>query len=825
MLFCFLPVNACKFAPKHMTIKPVFHWLIASTLSLFLVFVGAKINFATESTASELDEVVNYEIFPFSEYEKLEKLEEQQVCKIWANNVKSLLKRLVFQLENSPGEGWDELVALAKQLVSPPDSEAVSLFEGEEQFTAQTVATVLKGRVLIWEQVLLLLEHEQVNGPYGVIPQKSFLDIEQLYEKSGRIRSSLLSSKNGQPWVQFLQLTPLHDQLGHVVAAKTQGLADPVEKYARDFQSPVPAVTNNPGFGLSEEECRRISLLANNILLMKERASLTPEQSQLLESPPIRDWLDEMETWRSNPLHPLDLLAAYECYHQYRGSSDSSRLSDLTRQMLGSQSRDLQMFGQAVQNEFSHAHIKLYVSNYLINTMLPKLKPEYGSVNENMGGLQVVGTRRANTQLHVTMIPDPSRLFMSFNFNGQVATQTSTSSGPATIYNESYGTYTATKQVELTSRGIVADPANVTANSAVKLKNIETDLDIVPIVGGLIQGIAKDQYDSQQQKIQADARAKVSAQAKQRIDSETDTQFRELNNNLDRMFFSVLRRHQTSLEQYEAKTSEEWLHTSWYLSTPYSLGSDTKEPTTPKGTIADLKVHELGINAVLERLELAGKQMTLRELKHYLIGMLGRPDLEIPEEEHDHVIIAFADLNPVGVRFLQNRVELSLNMKRLQVDARSWENFCVIAGYVPEATPEGIPCLVHRGTVQLDGRLTLSQQVVLRTIFSKIFLHAERIPLRPKLFDNDERFAELATGHVRIDNGWIAIALLPQKNPVIPQQKQQPVTVRNQQPQPLPLQPQPVQVQPPQQVLQQPPRPTIRPAVTQTIPPDNSVRR
>jgi hypothetical protein len=173
--------------------------------------------------------------------------------------------------------------------------------------------------------------------------------------------------------------------------------------------------------------------------------------------------------------------------------------------------------------------------------------------------------------------------------------------------------------------------------------------------------------------------------------------------------------------------------------------------------------------------------------------VVGQPNLVIPENDYDHVAIAFADLNPVGIRFLQNRVELSLNLKRLQVDNRAWENFCVIANYVPEVTPEGTPCLVHRGTVQLDGRLSLTHQVTLRTIFSKIFLHVNTIPLRPALFDNDERFAGLATGHIRIGNGWFAIALSPQESPANPQQKQLPVFIRNPQQQPL-----------------QPPRPTLR---------------
>ena len=785
-----------RFAARHKIIARCLALAIVSSIALsFLVFVKTKFIHANEKVLpdngfQDWDEAVNYEIFPFSEYEKLGKLEEQEQCRAWAGHVSLLLKRLIFQLENSLGQGRDDLSALNELLASPPASEAVSLFEDEEYFSAQCVAEVLKNRIPLWNLVISLQDRKLMSGYPDTLSQMRLEDVGRLYEKSEVIRSSLLASPNGQQWVQFFQLTPLHGELRHTMTARAHvpgGIAEPIEKYARSFNAATSAGAESMGAEsmgivvsdrLSEGEARRISQLVNNIFLMQEYASLTADQARLLETPLIQDWLGELEAWRSDPLHPLDLLAAYECYRQYRGTSDSSRLSTLTRQMLGSKNRELQKFGQVVQNEFSHAHLKVYVSKYLINTMLPKLEPEYGSVNENLAGLLVTGTRRANTQMHVSMIPDPNRLLMSLNFQGQVVTQTTASSFPATLHNQSHGTYSASKQVELTSRGIVTGPANVTANSKVTLNNVETELDFVPVIGSLIQGIAKDQYDNQQQQIQADARAKVVAQAKQRIDNETDARFRELNQQLERTFFSTLRQRQASLVPYEAKTTEEWLHTSWYLDTPYSLGSNTKEPATPPGTIADLKVHELGINAVLERLELAGKQMTLRELKRYLAGMVGQARLDIPEEDHDHVVISFADLNPVGVRFLGNRVELSLNLKRLQVDDRSWNNFCVIVGYVPDVTPEGTPCLALRGTVQLDGRLSLMQQVALRTIFGKIFLQMETIPLRPKLFDNDERFAELATGCIRIENGWFAIALLPQEFPTTVQPKQQPVFLR-----------------------------------------------
>ena len=741
----------------------IFTVLIFNIFALLPVCPAEAAQIPTFETPAEaeIENAIDFETFPYAEYEKLQQLEEYSECKKWANEVGRLLKCTIFYLETAPAKAHENLVLLEQRLSEEPASS-----EASESVVAQSVAKTLKSRIVLWKQVLFLLEQPAAES-YGTVPQKRVEDALLLRQKTEALRNVFLTSQNGQHWVQFFQLTPLQGHLGQVLTARQQ-LAQPAEKYAGEYSAQSRFSEESlalPATFLTDEENRRVSIMVNNIFMLKERVSLTPEQQQLLELPLIRDWLYEMEAWRANPLHPLDLLAAYESYKQYGGTSDGSRLALMTRQMIGSKDTNLQHLGDVLQNEYSQAHFKVYISKYLINTMLPKLEPEIGAIRENVAGQEVVGRRRADTQLHVTLVPDPNRLLMQLNINGKVVSQTTATTFPATLHNQTHGTYSATKPLELTSRGLVVQPANVTANSSVRLRDVETDLDIVPVVSGLIREIAKEQYNSQYPQIQADAQAKVLAQAKQRIDSETDLRFKQLNEKIDANFFNILKQRQASFEQYQAKTTEEWLLTSWYLSTPCSLGSDSKEPTTPQGAIADMKVHESGINAALERFDLAGKQMTLREMKQYLLSVIGQSGLEIPAEENDDVVIGFADINPVGVRLAQNRVELSLNLKCLQVEDRQWQDFCVIVDYVPDITETGHSRLVRQGTVQLDGRMSLLEQVGLRTIFSKIFLQVDAVPLRPKLFDNNEQFAGLNTGAVRIENGWFAIALFPQQTP------------------------------------------------------------
>ncbi|MDR1493528.1 MAG: hypothetical protein LBT05_12520 [Planctomycetaceae bacterium] len=747
--------------------------------------------FAFDSGTQNSVHVLDEPYFPYADYQRLEKLQEQNNNGAdWAKETIEQLVSFFRRLQNSEKDLHADLSVLSGLLLSAPESEFVSLNESEEPFTAQSVAKSLQIRLPLWSQVVAALEEETIlaeSEKYGTVPSKHISDAIRLYKKSDAIRTALLLNQNGPHWVQFFQLNPLHEQLvsllPHQEPIAIAQVAEPTEKYASQY----PAFSGEPKSNaqssntthfsdlsdvlLEETERRKICSTVHHFFMAKNRVLMKPDQSQLLEIPAIQDWLAEMEQWQGNPVHPLELLSAYEEYRYYRGMSDSSRLALLSRQMTGSKSQALQELGQTVQNEFTHAHLKVYISRYLINTMLPPRDPEFDVVRETIAGQEVVGKRRADTQVNISLIPDPNRLLMSLNIHGQVVTQTTATTFPATLHNQSRGTYVASKQLELTAKGVQISPAKVTANSAVKLRDVKTDLDILPFVGDVVREIAKGQYQNQQSQIQADVKSKVLAQAKQRVDSEADERFKIFNERLERLFIRVIRQQNASLELHEAKTTEEWLLTSWYLSTPVSLGSDSKDPATPEGAIADLKVHELGLNAALERLNLAGKQLTIAELRRYLTNVIQRSDLDLPAAEGDDVAIGFAKINPLGIRFLKNRVELSLNLSRLLVDNKEWNDFCVLVNYIPGVDADGSPCLTRDGAVQLVGDLNLTQQVALRAIFSKIFHNRQPISLKPKLFREDERFAGLNTGFVRIDNGWFAIALVPQQTSQIPQQQ------------------------------------------------------
>ncbi|MCL2347105.1 MAG: hypothetical protein FWC50_02470 [Planctomycetaceae bacterium] len=730
--------------------------------------------------ADESNEILSFGYFPATEYEKLTKIADQGEYKEWATSVQKNLVQFFQQMEHSPQDTQESLEALRHLVCGMKLSPCKPLEEDGITFTVQDVVENIKRRIPLWEKTVEILKDSEQTATLGCFPQKNWTDVITLQQKSDLLRNNFIKSSNGMVWLQYFKFPPLYSQLGRLTAFQNGVSAKPEESYANlvsqetdssqnpsnDETSVGETVTGetagDAGQSLSEEEIRTVSLIANQILAAQAYTTLTAEQSQVLAKPEVREWLSELKTWQSNPVHPFDILAAYEYFSTHRGMSEGVQLSTCARQMGDSKSLACRQLGLLVQNQFSHAHLKIYISKYLINMMLPIRDPEFDVVRDVIAGQQVTGRRRTDTQVQISLVPDPNRLLMTLQINGRIVADTTSATFPATVHNQSRNTYSAVKPLELTSKGILIGQAGVSASSDVKLRNLETEFDVVPIFGDLVREIAKNQYQNQKSQIQSEAKAKVLAQAKQRIDSEADARFAQFNDRMDRLFLSVIKKRGASLEQYESKTTEDWLMTSWYLSTQSSLGSDSPEPLTPQGAIADLKVHECGLNAALERLELAGKQMTVGELKHYLTDVIGRPDLGTQEEENDGVVIGFADENPLGIRFDTNRVELSLHLKHLQVENQSWDDFLVTVTYVPGNDANGSPCLMRDGTVQLAGQLGLREQIPLRAIFSKIFPNNQPVPLKPRIFSEDERFAGLNTGYVRIGNGWFAIALVPQ---------------------------------------------------------------
>ncbi len=511
------------------------------------------------------------------------------------------------------------------------------------------------------------------------------------------------------------------------------------------------------------ERTRRTNFLRdrlNSVAYKIEKTPMTPEQRRVFERAPLDAWVATVAPLACDRAEPLALLLEFERYERNAGGESGRTLQQSARRMTTSRSEVCRRLGKAFDVVYDNPNAKAYVSEALINRLLPVRDPEFSVVQETALNNPVVGRRRSDVQVGIELIPDPSRLLMNLNVYGRVVASTSSNVFPATVYNQSYATYVGKKTLEWRDDGFAYSPAVVSAESVNKLGGVQTDVDFIPLVGDLTREVVRSQYEAKQGAIRSELKTKVAREARARIDSEANERFDAVNARMRANFFADLERLGLSLKTQRSKTTDEWLLASLRLGTDFSLGCQTTEPPTLPGAFADVKLHESAVNAALERLELAGKTLTPAETLAYLAEKLNKPGLTEVAVEENELVLAFAETDPFVVRFFEDRVELRLKFAALTLGDKTWENVDVYVSYRPTVADDGTTAFERDGVVELDGPGGMRAQIALRSIFSKVFPATKSFDLRPKIFESDERFAGLALGLARVSRGWFAISVV-----------------------------------------------------------------
>ena len=511
------------------------------------------------------------------------------------------------------------------------------------------------------------------------------------------------------------------------------------------------------------ERARRMNFLRdrlNSVCYKIEKTPMTPEQRRVFERSPLDVWVATVAPFACDRAEPLTLLLEFEKYERDAGGEIGRTLLQSARRAITSRSEVCRRFGKAFDVVYDNPNAKAYVSEALINRLLPIRDPEFSVVQETALNNPVVGRRRSDVQVGIELIPDPSRLLMNLNVYGRVVASTSSNVFPATVYNQSYATYVGKKTLEWRDDGFAYSPAVVAAESVNKLGGVQTDVDFIPLVGDLTREVVRSQYEAKQGAIRSELKTKVAREARARIDSEANERFDAVNARMRANFFADLERLGLSLKTQRSKTTDEWLLASLRLGTDFSLGCQTTEPPTLPGAFADVKLHESAVNAALERLELAGKTLTPAETLAYLAEKLNKPGLAEVAIEENELVLAFAEIDPVVVRFFEDRVELRLKFASLTLGDKSWEKVDVCVSYRPTVADDGTTVFERDGVVELDGPGGMRAQLALRSIFSKVFPASKAFDLRPKIFDSDERFVGLGLGLARVSRGWLAVSVV-----------------------------------------------------------------
>jgi len=662
---------------------------------------------------------------------QLEAIADDPQAGPWARQVLVDLRALIPLLERRGPEAGMLLHRLT-QLGRQSDAVEPLIADRRTFRTFRQIRFGLYRRLDLWSH--WLQEPPQMDD-LGGVHDLSEADWRQLTEALEELDRLTAHSPEGRGWRRYLLL----DRLRELVARRQE---------------------------LSPAERRG---LARAILERFSRRGLAPEQQRFLNTGPAGTVQQHLRLWAVEPApETLEVLAHVEAYEATAQPSDAQRLAGDCQRLLFSAHPSRRALGEKLRHHYQNPNLRIVVTEDLLNRLIPPRDPEYQWVADTVLGVPVRGRSLIFTDVAVRTIPDPARIRLALEVTGRVSSMTTAFQGPAIFYNRSDAVYVARKPLEVGTFGIRLWPAEVEVRNSTRLRGLETDFDPIPLLGSIVQEVARSQHEARRWEADREVEAKLRARAKAQIDAEADARLTSVSRNLQEQILEPMASLGLGPEMVEAKTDSQRITMRLRIGGADHLGAHTPRPWAPSDSLASFQVHESAINNFLDRLDLAGRTFTLPELRRWVADRLHRPEFAQRQTEHDDLELTFAEQDPVVVRFQNGRFSVQLSIVYLRKGQNEWANFQVCAFYRP-AIDGADARLVRDGVVHLRGELDMRSQIGLRGLFGKAFDKEKPLHISPEHISPDPRMRELMITQFVIEDGWAGVAIGPKQRSVPPE--------------------------------------------------------
>lgn len=653
--------------------------------------------------------------------ERLDGLSSEPTTAEWATETAASVRNLGAAVCEGSGDP-DSILGRLEELAAEVPALASGLRAGAAATELRRAGHALSRRVDIWRQII------RVAPPAPALVQRSGPDPGRLLLCLAEVDTITGESAEGKAWREYL-------------------LVEAIRAWSARRRS-------------SEERLPRT--LARQVLWRLTQIPMNGEQRQFASRGPIATLRAELQRWAAEPVDPAMVLRHLERYEQTGLMSDARLLAADCQDLRLSSADDRRRLSDRLEAHYRNANLRVAVTGGLLKRLMPEREPEYAPVRDSVLGMPVFGRSLTSTKVDLQLVPDPNRLRMALEIVGRVDSLTSSTSGPATFVNRGESIYIARKPLQLDLKGIHLAPADVQVYNNIRLRNLQTDFDGIPLFGALVKEFARSGHERKRPAANREIKHKVALQARQRIDGEADARLGEVSERLHQRVLEPLAALSLEPTMVSAETTPQRLTMRLRLAGEDQLGSHTPRPRAPSNSLASFQVHQTAINNLLQRLELEGQTFALPELARHVATRLNRPEPWETDPQHDDMIITFAKRDAVRVQLEDGRVELILAISKLRKPPRQWKYFRVHVSLRPQIAGRSAE-LAREGIVQLSGkRLGTGSQIALRSIFAQVFPKNRPIYLTPERMETNPKFADIQFTQLVIDDGWLGVALGPQ---------------------------------------------------------------
>ena len=653
---------------------------------------------------------------------QLEALSSGSTASPWAQHVLARVDQLT-DVPAPADHNWQPTIVELRQLAAHGFNQALQVSDPAEQSSWVRASRSLERRLPVWSLLVDRQFMNEQNASMGRAPSNG----AGLMEALDDVVELTAGSAEASTWREYLRVDDI------------AGLAS---VGADDY-----------------DESRRA--VARDVLVRIDDPWLTLAQRQFLSQPPIQVLAYELRPWASGDAS-VDTLAAFiERYEATGALHDADAIAELRLRMKWSADPRLQSLADALNRQYRNANMRVAFSGELMNRMIPPQEVRKESVRSRIVGADVRGRSETDTQVHVRLIPDPNVWRFGLEAAGNINSNTVSETWPARLRNRSTMEYEARKLIMINRFGLHAWPAEAQADGRTSLVGIDSGFSAVPILGTIVESVARDQHHQNRGQAVAQVKNRVTKEARERMDAETEPKLASFEERFREHVLEPMSRFAIVAEPVDMSTTEERVQARLRFATEQHLGAHTPRPSAPSDSLASFQLHESAFNNALRGLELDGKRLTVPELHQALAEKIRRHNEAPPGDLPKAAKVEFAKNDAVRIICHDDRIELILNIVELRHGRDSIRGVGVHAFFRPVV--DGLELKVVRdGSLQFSGaHLRTGPRMVLHSVFGKLLPKDQELPVLAAKLNEDPRFAGLMVTQLVIDDGWVAVSIGP----------------------------------------------------------------
>jgi hypothetical protein len=501
--------------------------------------------------------------------------------------------------------------------------------------------------------------------------------------------------------------------------------------------------------------------LARELLYRLHSTQLSDAQSSFLQGPAFRELSRELTSFASEPADLTAVLRAVEDYERQDKAAAGMELANIYDSLRWSTDPHVAELAAAINTYYRNANVRVAVSAELVNRLLPAQQVVSEPVVDRIQNADVEGESQTSTKVRLVLLPTRGRWEFGIEANGDIASSTTSYSGPARFYQNGWSNFRARKRLTVDRRGIRLFQAEAQANADTQLNDFETEFDGIPILSGLARAIARNQYEQKSPAAKYEVEGKISYRASSELDRQVGQRLEKAKQDFQRQLVQPLRKLELEPTAVDMETTQERLIARYRLAGRDQVSAYTPRPQAPGDSLLSVQIHESALNNVLSHLKLEGRRIDLITLYKEMTRRFSDKEVPVPEDIPDDVFVTFADDDPVRIDCQNGRVRLTIQLKSLeQAGEIRWNDLSVIAHYKPDSDQRDAN-LVRDGIFELPKTTRTRDRVALSAIFGKVLNRNRKLKLINERIAKSPQLADQQVTQFVIHDGWIGVALGP----------------------------------------------------------------